>query len=89
MALRPRFTERQRLVMALIRGHWLAHGNAPTLAEIAAVLGVHKNAIKGHVVALKKKGAVDWAEGKVRTLRVLITEEEEEDEDKAFYGDDE
>lgn len=87
---RPRFTERQRLVLALIRAQVARSGYPPTLSELAAVLDVHKNAVKGHLVALKKKGAVDWLEGQARTLQLLLTEEEEsEDEGDAFWGDDE
>ncbi|MBX9692639.1 MAG: transcriptional repressor LexA [Cyanobacteria bacterium] len=48
------------------------HGYPPTLAELAAALGLkNRMTVHQHVAALKRKGLVNWESGLNRSLRVL------------------
>lgn len=65
-------TERQALILELIRRHWREHGFGPTLAELAAAAGLpFGSSVQGHVLALCRKGYVAWKPGSSRTLRVV------------------
>ena len=76
-------------MLALIRAAVARNGYPPTFSQLAGVLDINKNAVQEHLKVLRRKGAVSWSPGEARTLRVLITEEDEEDDEPEFYGDDE
>lgn len=51
-----------------------AHGDAPTVRELAAMIGTNIGDIQCKLARLKRDGVVDWDEGRSRTLRVTCTE---------------
>lgn len=64
-------TERQRAVLRLIEAGRRENGYPPTIRELADQLKVTSTqAVACHLGSLKRKGFVDWAEGKGRTLSV-------------------
>ena len=59
-------------VLAYIREHVEAHGYAPTLAEIAAAVGLAgKSGAAYHVNRLVEQGAIEHAYKRPRGIRVL------------------
>ena len=72
MELPDKQAELLETVTAFISGN----GYAPTYKELAEIDGVRINTIFSSLKALKKKGCVDWVEGKSRTLRVIDREGE-------------
>ncbi len=63
---------RQKDVLRLIVALTQEHNYPPTLAELAKALGLkNRMTVHQHVVALKKKGLVQWEPGLNRSLRVL------------------
>jgi len=63
---------RQRDVLRLIVELTEENSYPPTLAELAKALGLkNRMTVHQHVVALKKKGLVQWESGLNRSLRVL------------------
>src|ERR1700734_4123688 len=63
---------RQRDVLRFIVELTQEHGYPPTLAELAKALGLkNRMTVHQHVVALKKKGLVQWEPGLNRSLRIL------------------
>jgi len=63
---------RQKDVLRLIVQLTEENGYPPTLAELAKALGLkNRMTVHQHVVALKKKGLVQWEPGLNRSLRVL------------------
>src|ERR1700730_9816584 len=48
------------------------HGYPPTLAELAAAMGLrNRMTVHQHVAALKKKGVVHWEPGLNRSLKLV------------------
>lgn len=64
-------TPRQAEVLAEIERYMDVWGIAPTVRELALVLGIGKSAIHGHLVALRSQGIIEWNENLARTIRVL------------------
>jgi repressor LexA len=63
---------RQRDVLRWIVRLTDEHGYPPTLAELAAALGLrNRMTVHQHVAALKKKGMVHWEPGLNRSLKVI------------------
>jgi repressor LexA len=63
---------RQRDVVHHIINLTEEHGYPPTLAELAAALGLkNRMTVHQHVAALKKKGLVHWEPGLNRSLKVV------------------
>jgi repressor LexA len=63
---------RQKDVLRLIVELTEENGYPPTLAELAKALGLkNRMTVHQHVVALKKKGLVQWEPGLNRSLRIL------------------
>ncbi len=56
---------------------WIAafvdqHGYAPTLREIGAAMGIASTkGVSDHLVAMRRKGWLDWVPGKSRTILLL------------------
>lgn len=64
-------THRQSQVLAMIKSFVEAHGCAPTSREIQKHFGfASQTGAMHHIRALGKKGAIDWAAGRGRTLCV-------------------
>jgi repressor LexA len=64
-------TARQSEVLRTIARLLKKRGYPPTVSELASALNVTTTAVHDHLLALKKKGRVDWTRFKSRTLRVL------------------
>jgi repressor LexA len=65
-------TERQRLVLDLIRQHLRETGVPPTRAEIARHLGFRSvNAAEDHLRALARRGVIELTRGRSRGIRLL------------------
>lgn len=62
-------TDKQRAILGVIEAHWRAQGVAPSVAEIAARLGLQKSTTHEHLMALKRKGALVHVEGQGRSWR--------------------
>lgn len=62
-------TQKQQAVLAVIEAHWRAHGVSPSVAEIAARLGLRKSTTHEHLMAIKRKGALVHVEGQSRSWR--------------------
>jgi repressor LexA len=62
-------TDRQRAVLEAIQAFWGRTGVAPSLADLAATLGVSRATVHEHVGLLKKKGHLDHIERAGRTWR--------------------
>ncbi|NNJ97869.1 MAG: transcriptional repressor LexA [Gammaproteobacteria bacterium] len=71
-------TSRQRQVLEFIREELTASGMPPTVAEIAAAMGVSStNGIRGHLQALERKGAIELVPNASRGIRLLDQTESE------------
>ena len=67
-----KLTARQRQILDFIREILAASGMPPTVAEIAAAMGVSStNGIRGHLQALERKGAVELIPNTSRGIRLL------------------
>jgi len=68
--------DKQAELLETVKAFISGNGYAPTYKELAVIQGVRINTIFSSLKALKKKGYVDWIEGKSRTLRVIDREGE-------------
>lgn len=67
----PTPTLRQLEVLELIEARRVRAGYAPTIRELAELLGVSStNTVACHLETMATKGFVTWAQGKGRTLSV-------------------
>ena len=70
-------TERQRLVLEAVVGLTEARGYPPSLAELKEAVGLSsQNALRCHLLVLRRKGFVEWQDGKARTIRLAKAVEE-------------
>lgn len=68
-------TPRQRGILEHIAAYQAEHGYAPTTRELADRVGIKgQNAMIDHLWALRRKGYVEWQDGKARTLRIVKEE---------------
>lgn len=69
--MRRRLTDRQRLVLDVIR-RWIAqHGYPPTLRELGGELGIAStNGVNDHLVALERKGWIVRTDRLSRGIRL-------------------
>ena len=74
-----KLTERQIQVLEYIRETVVFSGMPPTVAEIAAAIGVSStNGIRGHLQALERKGAIELVPNASRGIRLLDQAEPEQ-----------
>ena len=65
-------TETQRDVLDFITQFIKYEGYPPSIRDIGDAFGWSStNGVKCHLIALKKKGFIDWIENKARTIRVI------------------
>ncbi|HEX5661444.1 MAG TPA: hypothetical protein VFX59_29845 [Polyangiales bacterium] len=65
-------TERQRAILVHITRFRAEHGYAPTTRELMDAVGLKgPHGMLDHLWALRRKGYVEWVDGKARTLRVI------------------
>lgn len=68
-------TKRQQEIVDFIRDYQRGFGFAPSLLDIQHEFGFGSpNSVMCHLVALRRKGVVDWMEGVAWTVRVLEAE---------------
>lgn len=69
---RPPLTDRQRDVRDFIREFRTANGYCPSVREVMRRFGFDSpNGAMSHLIPLRRKGYIQWEDGKVRTLRVV------------------
>lgn len=69
-------TPRQSQILDLIREAVAVRGMPPTIAELAAALGVKStHGVRGHLQALERKGAIELMSGVSRGIRLLEEEQ--------------
>ena len=69
---RVRPAPRQGEIIKAIRRLTLQHGYPPTIRELMDDLAIlSPNGVKQHLRLLRRKGWVDWQDGKARTLRIM------------------
>lgn len=69
--MNPSPTPRQLEVLRVIRIEREELGHAPTLRELAVLLGCSStNAVADHLRRLRARGWLDWHPGRARTLRL-------------------
>ena len=72
--------ERQRATLEALEAYWREHGVAPSLGDLASILGVSRPTAHGHVRALQRKGYIDaqdgvprsWQSTRSGTLRIPV-----------------
>jgi len=65
-------TERQRNVLEALERHSREHGFPPTLREIGQAIGLSNvSAVRGHLMAIEKKGYISKDSDKARSIRIL------------------
>jgi len=65
-------TNRQHKVLQYIDKHLQAKGFPPTLQEIGMAIGLtNVNAVRGHVLALEKKGYITKAPDRARSIQII------------------
>ena len=80
-------TERQQQIYDLIRDNIAQTGMPPTRAEIANQLGFRSaNAAEEHLKALARKGAIEMIAGSSRGIRLLLEDDNVEDEGLPLIG---
>ena len=60
---------RQRDALEALEVYWREHGVAPSLGDLARILGVSRPTAHAHVRALRRKGYIDAREGVPRSWR--------------------
>lgn len=68
------YTPKQLQIMRFIQEYRREHGTSPTLEEIGTCLGIHRVTVHQHVGALVKKGAVQKAPQRSRSIEILDRE---------------
>lgn len=63
-------TQKQQDLVENIKAFISDNGYSPSVQELADIEGVSQNATLDRLKQLRKKGQVDWADGKSRTLRI-------------------
>ena len=62
-------TDKQKKVLKMVQAYWTEFSVSPSLADLAAKLGVRRSTVHQHLLALKKKGYLEHMEGAGRTWR--------------------
>jgi len=67
-------TEKQQVVLSCIGQYLASKGFPPTLREIGDAAGIaNVNAVRGHILALERKGYITKEADKARSIRVIHT----------------
>jgi repressor LexA len=69
--VQPPATAKQLAALREIEWFIAAHGYAPTLAELAVLLGIAAQTVDQHLRALERKGMIERRAGSPRTIRIL------------------
>ena len=64
-------TNRQNEVLEFIHNFVSRNSYPPTIREIADNFKVFSGAVYASMIALRRKGYIDWVDEKPRTIRVL------------------
>jgi len=63
-------TERQVLVLKNIDTYYRVNNYYPTMRELGTLLGITVHGAYCHVIAMKKKGVIDYETSKSRTFKI-------------------
>ena len=67
-----KLTDKQEIVLDIIKGYIQEHGYSPTIRELCEIVGVNSPAtMHYHLKRLKKKGYIDYIFNRNRTIRVI------------------
>ena len=67
-----KLTDKQEIVLDIIKGYIQEHGYSPTIREFCEIVGVNSPAtMHYHLKRLKKKGYIDYIFNRNRTIRVI------------------
>lgn len=65
-------TVRQWMLARFIGNYIRGHGFSPTLREMGEAMGIHSsNGVKGHLIALERKGFIRRTARTARSIQVL------------------
>ena len=65
-------TDKQEIVLDIVKGYIQEHGYSPTVRELCEILGLKSPAtVHFHLKRLKKKGYIDYIYNRNRTIKVL------------------
>ena len=65
-----KLTSKQAELLQIVEAFISDNCYSPTMVELAEIRGVRENAIIGMLVCMRKKGVVNWIDGKSRTLHI-------------------
>lgn len=69
-------TPKEKEVLQALKDYIEKYGYAPSFRELGTIMGISSSAtISHHLVNLKKKGYIDYANKKSRTIKILKMEE--------------
>jgi repressor LexA len=63
-------TERQQAVLNAIKEHVADHGWAPSMRKLGELVGIDANGVRGHLIALERKGYIERGDG-AKEIRVI------------------
>lgn len=67
-----KLTDKQEIVLDIIKGYIQEHGYSPTIRELCEIVGVNSPAtMHYHLKRLKAKGYIDYIFNRNRTIRVI------------------
>lgn len=64
-------TTKQKHVLDQVAYHIKLKGFPPTYSYLARQMGISVGGIRIHLIALRKKGFIDWVENESRSLRLI------------------
>lgn len=74
----PELSPRQSQVLGLIERYWNQHGVSPSTGEMAVAIGLSRQTVYEHMLALERKGLITHIEGQSRSWRLLRRQPSEE-----------
>lgn len=64
-------TRRQAQLLAFLRDYIAEHGQAPYQDEMAAALGISRNAVRDLLTGLRQRGQIQMTPGLVRNIALV------------------
>jgi SOS-response transcriptional repressor LexA len=69
---KPELTQQQQNIYDFINQYREEHGYSPIRNEIADNVHLHPSTVRNHLIALKRKGYINWNERIPRSITVLL-----------------
>jgi repressor LexA len=64
-------TEKQLKILAFIEEFKAKRGYPPTVSEVRTNFGISQKGAYDHLIALRKRGYIDWVDGASRTITII------------------